>query len=406
MQTAMPLSSTPRFASSLTLERDPRMAGEALAAGARRELHTCPADLAVLFLSPHYGEGAGRLVSTIQEALGPRLLVGCSGEGVIGAGKEIENGAAAALWAAHLPGTDLIPLRLGFSGLHDRFAMGGWPENLNGGSEFPPALLVFADPFSTPMQELLPMLQDRYPGALVIGGLAGGGRDIGGNLLILNDEVLTEGLVGVALSGGLSIKTVVSQGCRPIGERYMVTKAEDNVIHELSGMPALRRLQGVYHSLDTDDRELAHRALHIGIAIDEHRERFDRGDFLVRNLIGADQETGAMVIGDVAQEGQTVQFQVRDARSAHDDLKHLLAACRSAERSPPLGALLFSCCGRGKGLFGQANHDISVIEEELGLIPLSGFFAQGEIGPIGGRTFLHGYTACVALFGQGRQVRA
>ena len=393
---AVAASSTVRFASSLTRESDPLTAAETLVAGVRQQLDASAADLAILFLSSHYRDGAGRLIASIRAALSPRVLVGCSGEGVIGAGKEIEAGPAAALWGAHLPHTSLVPLRLAFSDLHDRFTMAGWPDQLRAGSP----LILFAGPFSTPMQELLPLLEDRYPGAIAIGGLAGGGRDIGENRLLLNDDIHDAGLVGVALCGGISVKTVVSQGCRPIGDRYIVTKAEQNVIHELGGMPALHCLQNVYHSLRSDERELAHRALHIGIAMDEHRHRFARGDFLVRNLIGADQETGSVVIGDIAQEGQTVQFQVRDARSAHEDLKDMLAACRNTGRSPTLGALLFSCCGRGKGLFGQADHDVSVIEEHMGPIPLSGFFAQGEIGPIGGRSFLHGYTASIALFSQ------
>jgi small ligand-binding sensory domain FIST len=358
-------------------------------------------DVAVLFLSSDYADGIGRLVSAVRDRLSPRLLIGCTGEGVIGGGKEIETGAAAALWVAHLPRTSLIPLRLTFSSLHDRFTMAGWPDATEPGVDGTQVFLLFADPFSTPMQEVLPLLEDRYPGAIAIGGLAGGGREPGANRLVLNDEIHDAGLIGVALSGGVSVKTVVSQGCRPIGERYVVTKAEENVIHELSGMPALHRLQKAYQSLRTEERALAHRALHIGIAMDEHRERFDRGDFLVRNLIGADQETGAVVIGDIAQEGQTVQFHVRDGQSAHEDLKDLLAATRNAGPSPPRGALLFSCCGRGKGLFGRADHDVSVIENEVGRIPVAGFFAQGEIGPIGGRSFLHGYTASVALFGDG-----
>ena len=394
------VSATPRFASSLTHESDPMIAGEALSSSVSRNLDQA-VDLAVLFLSSDYGDGTGRLVSAVRDRLSPRLLVGCTGEGVIGGGKEIETGAAAALWVAHLPRTSLIPLRLTFSSLHDRFTMAGWPDAIEPGPDSTPVFLLFADPFSTPMQELLPLLEDRYPGAIAIGGLGGGGREPGENRFVLNDEIHDAGLVGVALSGGVSVKTVVSQGCRPIGERYVITKAEENVIHELSGMPALQRLQDVYQSLRSEERVLAHRALHIGIAIDEHRERFDRGDFLVRNLIGADQETGAVVIGDIAQEGQTIQFHVRDGQSAHDDLKDLLAASRNAGPSPTRGALLFSCCGRGKGLFGRADHDVSVIEDEVGRIPLAGFFAQGEIGPIGGRTFLHGYTASVALFGDG-----
>jgi small ligand-binding sensory domain FIST len=190
---------------------------------------------------------------------------------------------------------------------------------------------------------------------------------------------------------------VVSQGCRPIGDPFVVTKAEHNVIHELGGSPALERLQAVIESLGSEERRMAHRALHLGVVIDEHRDRFDRGDFLVRNLIGADRESGSVAIGDRIEEGQTVQFHLRDARTASEDLNLLLTADQ-VKHGKPLGALLFSCCGRGRGLFGRPHHDITMVRERAGEIPIAGFFAQGEIGPVGGSNFLHGYTASLALF--------
>jgi small ligand-binding sensory domain FIST len=261
-------------------------------------------------------------------------------------------------------------------------------------------MMLFADPFSTPMQEVLAVIDEHYPGTRTLGGLAGGGQDLGENRLFLDDQVYRDGLVGVALSGNISVRSVISQGCRPIGDRFIVTKAEHNVIQELGGMPALHCLQTVFEQLSSDERAQAQRALHIGIAMDEQRAQFTRGDFLIRNLLGADQQTGAIVIGDVVQEGQTVQFQVRDAHSADEDLHALLATAPRGLPSQPHGALLFSCCGRGKGLFGIPHHDASVLSEQLGAIPLAGFFAQGEVGPVGGRNFLHGYTASIAIFSE------
>lgn len=391
-------SSTLRFASTLTQDTTPREAARALVEGVRRGLGNLAIDLACLFVSPQYGQYLQQLSTILRHDLRPHMLVGCTGEGVIGERKEIEGEPAATLWVAHMPGIHLAPLRISFSGLHDRFTLEEWPDSLPIRAERP-VFMLFADPFSTPMQDVLTLVEDRFPEAIAIGGLAGGGQDLGENRLLLNDRVHDSGLVGVAIAGDISIRTVVSQGCRPIGERYMITKAEHNVIHELSGMAALTCLQNVFGSLTSDERTLAHRALHIGIAINEHRSRFERGDFLVRNLIGADQQTGAVVIGDVVQEGQTIQFQVRDAHSATEDLNLLLAAARGSKGASTLGALLFSCCGRGKGLFGCADHDISVVGDHFGRVPVSGFFAQGEIGPVGGRTFLHGYTASLALFG-------
>jgi small ligand-binding sensory domain FIST len=241
-------------------------------------------------------------------------------------------------------------------------------------------------------------MAERYPNGLALGGLCGGGHGPGENRLVRNAEVFDGGVVGVQLSGPIAVRPVISQGCCPVGERYVVTRAEQNMIYELGGQPALSRLQEVFESLEGTHRRDAHRALHIGIAIDEHRSRFERGDFLVRNLVGADQQSGALAIGDLVQEGQTIQFQLRDGKSASDDLHVLLAADRAKHPNPALGALLFSCCGRGEGLFGRAHHDSSVVQERMGPIPVAGFFAQGEIGPVGGKNFLHGYSASVAVF--------
>jgi small ligand-binding sensory domain FIST len=388
-----------KFAAAAARERDSRAAGSAVAQAVRRDLEGKPADLACLFFSPHHAESAEELVEAVRRELAPRLLIGCSGEGVIGGGEEIESAPAVTLWAAGLPGVALTPFRLSADRDEYGISMTGWPGNLD---ELPerPSFLLLADPFSTPMDEVFSLLSDRCHGAPAIGGLAGGGRDQGGNRMVLDGDVYDGGLVGVALSGPLAIRTVVSQGCRPIGERYMVTGAEHNVLHELSGAPALERLKALFGSLNEEEQRLAQRALHIGVVMDEQRNRFERGDFLVRNLIGADQRSGSVAIGDVVKEGQTVQFHLRDARSATEDLHLMLAAERARHPQPPLGALMFSCCGRGRGLFGRPHHDVSVLKERIGDVPTAGFFAQGEIGPVGGSNFVHGYTASVALFSE------
>jgi len=350
--------------------------------------------LAFVFFSPHHSHKADLIARMLREELATEVCLGCSGEGVIADAEELETAAALALWVGCLPDVRLTPLRLSFSQIHDQIQMSGWPEP---GAETTTFILL-ADPFTTPIDDVLSVMAERYPNAQAVGGLAGGGRGPGDNRLLKNGETYEGGVVGVQLSGPIAIRTVISQGCCPIGERYVVTRAEENMVFELGGKPALTRLQEVFESLEGTRRRDAHRALHIGIAIDEHRSRFERGDFLVRNLVGADQKAGAIAIGDLVQEGQTVQFQLRDAKSASDDLQVLLAADRSKHRNPPLGALLFSCCGRGEGLFGHTHHDSRVVQERVGPIPVAGFFAQGEIGPVGGKNFLHGYTASVALF--------
>ena len=385
-----------RFATALSRQADTEKAAGDLADEIQAKFDTAPIDLACLFFSAHHAAKADGLAATISRLLRPRFFIGCSGEGIIAGAEELETGPAVTLWAASLPDVTLDPIRLSFSPAQDQFRLSDWPE-FSGDDA---SLLLLADPFTTPVQEVLSLLDERYPEIKAIGGLAGGGQRVGENRLIFHHEVLTGGLVGVRVSGPVDIRPVISQGCRLIGDRFVVTKAEHNLIHELGGVPALERLQAVFESLPEEDRRHAHRALHLGIAIDEHRDRFERGDFLVRNLVGADQTTGAVAIGDVVQEGQTVQFHLRDARSASEDLKMLLAADRATHRHPPLGALLFSCCGRGQGLFGRPHHDAMATADRLGAIPLAGFFAQGEIGPVGGRNFLHGYTASMALFAE------
>lgn len=390
-------SSTLRFASALTRQRTAQAAADELVRAIREQLGSAPINVAFLFISIQHADQADALAQALRKALDPATFVGCTGEGVIATGQELETGPAASLWAAHLPGVVAQPLRLSFSSVHDQFSLRHWPE-IDADGDTPSSMLLFADPFSTPMQDVLAVLEERYPGTRALGGLAGGGQDLGENRLFLDGEVYTDGLVGVSLSGHLAVHSVISQGCRPIGERFIVTKSEHNVIHELGGRPALQCLQMVFGQLSSEERSQAQRALHIGIAMDEQRSHFTRGDFLIRNLLGADQQTEAIVIGDVVQEGQTVQFQVRDAQSADEDLRVLLAA--SHPGALPRGALLFSCCGRGKGLFGIPNHDAALLGEQLGAIPVAGFFAQGEVGPVGGRNFLHGYTASIAIFSE------
>jgi len=389
-------SATLQFSTALSRKTDTEAATRDLADAIRTQIGAAPIDLAFVFFSAHHAAKVSMISAMLQRELRPKVCLGCSGEGVIAGAEEIETAAALTVLAARLPDVKLTPLQISVSQLQDQIRMPGWPEPSIEDSTF----LLFADPFSTPMQEVLSLMTDRYPNGKVVGGLVGGGHESGENRLLLNDQVFNGGMVGVQLTGPIAVRTVTSQGCRPIGERFVVTRAEQNLIYELGGVSALKRLQDVFESLGGNQRRDAHRALHLGIVIDELGSHFERGDFLVRNLIGADQQAGAVAIGDVVQEGQTVQFHLRDAKSASDDLHVLLATDRTRHCSPPLGALLFSCCGRGEGLFGQPHHDSGAVQERLGPIPTAGFFAQGEIGPVGGRNFLHGYTASVVIFSE------
>ena len=357
------------------------------------------ADLAFVFFSPDHSDSAELIVSTIRERLRPTVLLGCSAESVIGGAQEVEGRPALCLWVGHLPGATLTPFHLEYVEAGDGVRIAGWPDTMPG-LEHNPSFLVLAEPFTTtPAEAFLKDLETRYPGAAAIGGMASGAQEPGANRLIFNDTVVDSGVIGVAVTGAVGIRTVVSQGCRQIGDRFMITQAEQNVIHELSGKPALDRLREAFSLLSPAEQRQAERALHLGIVIDEHKDHFERGDFLIRNLVGVDQKTGSLAVADYVRVGQTVQFQIRDVASASEDLRALLTGERAAHNAgTPIGALLFSCNGRGQRFFRIPHHDVTAVREQMGGIPVGGFFAMGEIGPVGGNNFLHGYTASIALF--------
>ena len=340
-------------------------AAEAVCREVLAELAGRPVDLAFVFFSPHHAESAESLVSIVQQQLHPRVLLGCSAESVIGGAQEVEGQPALCLWAANFPKTTVTPFHLRFAQAEDGFRVTGWPEEMPAPATNP-SFVIIGEPFTTPIDALLQVLGERHPRGPAIGGMASGGHEPGMNRLLFNNTVVEDGVVGLALAGAVRIHAVVSQGCRPIGERFMITQAEQNIIHELGGKPALDRLREVFAQLSPAEQRQAERALHLGIVIDEHKDRFERGDFLIRSLAGADQQTGSIAVGDTVKEGQTVQFQLRDAASASEDLHALLTSQRTAQPAgAPLGALVFSCNGRGQRLFRTPHHDASAIREEL-----------------------------------------
>jgi small ligand-binding sensory domain FIST len=301
----------------------------------------------------------------------------------------VEDGPALSLWAGSFGSVRpfrLATVRLGA----ESSGIVGFPSP----DSLPPdarAVLVLADPFSFPVDAFLEGLTEQTGVDLpVVGGLASAGRNPGGNRLLFDGEVATDGAVGAVL-GGVGVRPVVSQGCRPIGTPMVVTRGADSRIEELAGRPALERVQEVLGRLDADELGMARQGLHVGRVVDEHKDEYERGDFLVRNVVGVDQRGGALVVGDDVQVGTTVQLHVRDAGSADEDLVALLGGA-SAD-----GALLFTCNGRGTALFGDDDHDATVVTEALGA-PLAGMSCAGELGPVGGRSFLHGFTASVVLF--------
>lgn len=320
-------------------------------------------------------------------------VIGCSATGVIGDGRGVEVTPAVSAWAATLDGARLTTFALDTLRADDRFVVVGLPEPQADDH----AAILFADPYSFPTDGFVERSDEVLGDLPLIGGLANalGGR--GAVRLFADGEVYTEGAVGVLLGGAVEIRTVVSQGCRPIGPTMAVTGVEDNLLLELAGQPALARLEEVVSALDEDERELVASGLQIGVAMDEYAERHEHGDFLIRGVLGIDPEREAVAIGDVVEIGRTVRFQVRDAATADEDLYELLDAHRE-EFGGGDGALLFSCNGRGSAMFGSADHDAVAVRETLGPIGVAGFFAAGEVGPVGGHNHVHGFTASVLVF--------
>ena len=359
-------------------------------------------DLAMVFFTSYHQPQAGELVERLWLELDPQALVGCSAEGVIGGELEVERQPGMSLLVGRLaPGVRAHPFHV---------SEHQWRQLLSDAELFGHRLGVgpqtrvvigMGDPWTTPITQLMQVMDTLCPQAPLVGGMASAARDAGQNLLVRNDQTFDEGLVGVSLSGAIQVQTIVSQGARPIGRPLIVTRGHDNVIEQLGGRPALEAFGQIVQDLSRRDQELLEHGLLIGQAISEYREHFGRGDFLVRNVTGVDQQRGAITVGDLVRVGQTVQFHVRDADSADEDLRLMLEAAARSGAAPEAG-LLFSCNGRGTRMFDRPGHDITLARRLLPGTPVAGFFAAGEFGPVGGRNFIHGHTASLALL---RQVR-
>lgn len=383
------------FAAALSTQLDTTTAAAEACAAARKSLGSVP-DLAVVFFSREHAAQADLLAQQLCDHLGTENVIGCSGESIVGVGQEVEEGPAFSVWLAKWPGVTTHLFHLIFERTPEGGVIQGWPDDLSG--EWPEGsfLMLLGEPYSFPADALLERLNEDRTGVAVVGGMASGGLTPGENRLILGRKSFAEGAAAVLVSGPVRLRTIVSQGCRPIGRHFIVTKAERNTIHELGGRPALIQLKEIFDELPNREKLLVQRAPHLGRVVSEYQDKFEQGDFLVRNIIGSDP-SGAIAVTDYIRVGQTVQFHIRDQESADAELKQLLAAAKK-QKPAALGGLLFSCNGRGTRLFSQPHHDAAAIEKALGKIPLAGFFAQGELGPIGKQNFMHGFTASIALF--------
>jgi small ligand-binding sensory domain FIST len=357
-------------------------------------LGDAPTDLALLFASAYFARHYDELIPRAYAASGARCLAGCSGQGIIGPEREVEGEPALALVRLALPDATVRAVHVTQRTLEDEGVgrLGGLTlEDVN-------AWLLLADPFRLEVERLIADLEQAYPGVTLIGGLASGRMDERRTHVFVNDQVYDEGAVVIGLGGNLRVHTVVSQGATPIGEPWTITAARGNTLETIGGRPAYQVLVETVQALPSELQQRAARNLLVGLAIDEYKDSFGRGDYLIRNLMGADRQSGAVAINAHPRVGQTLQFQMRDAAAAAEDLRELLGtARRELGDTRPVAAVVCSCNGRGANLFGAVDHDARGVAACFGQLPLAGFFCNGEIGPVGSKTFLHGFTASIAL---------
>lgn len=353
-------------------------------------------DLAVLFVQSRYGAELETAGPRVSERARARHVIGCTAAGVVGTGREVEGQAAVSLLLGVLPDAHLVP----FSFSHDELMVMSQPDDLRArlglARSEEPRFLLFADPFTSDADLVLLRLREAYPSCPAAGGLVSGGTRPGRHVMYLDGSFVKHGVAGLAIAG-TPVRNVVSQGCRPVGRRFVITRAEQQKVLQLSGQPALAAIQTEIAKLSDEDRMLARSNLLIGRVSHEAQADFGRGDFLIRNFVAASETEGAVVIADHVRVGQTVQLQLRDADTAREDLDAMLGEVEHWDDAPR-AVLAFACAGRGRGLFAEPDHDARAVARHLGDVPVAGFFCNGEFGPVGGDTFLHGFTLSLALF--------
>jgi small ligand-binding sensory domain FIST len=324
------------------------------------------------------------------------LVAGCSASGVIGTGVEAEQQTGFSLLFLNLPHTKITAFEFGLDDIESEDGAAGWQRRSGLKPSDVDAWFVLADPFTIAVDRWLHQWNEAYPRVPTMGGLASGGAGAEDVFIFHNHNRVESGAIAIALKGGVRVTPVVSQGCTPIGEPLLITGADNNVMLTLGSKPAYEALSEAFGTLPDSVKERAQGNLFAGLATNEYVDDFKRGDFLIRNIIGANPDTGAVAIGDYPRVGQTMQYQLRDRTAADEDLHQRLDAAHG-NGSRPFASLIFCCNGRGKNLFGRANHDAGAMAKTFGSIPATGLFCNGEIGPIGGKNFVHGYTASIAL---------
>ncbi len=365
----------------------------------RHQLAAPSVSLGLIFLSPKYMEQAAAVLELLRVHARIPLLLGCSSAALIAGDQEVEENAGLVLGLYHLPGATLRSCHFTQAQLEEAAGPDYWyshtgttPRQING-------WLVFADPFHLDGESWLRSWNEAYAPRPIVGGLASGDPQTQSTQVYLNGQVFEEGGVAVGIGGEVDLVSVISQGCTPIGETWTITRAERNFIQEIGNRPAYQVLADTFNQLSAQEKAKSRGNLFLGLVSNEYREEFHRGDFLIRNLIGADPASGVLAVAAFPRIGQTVQFQRRDAASSSEDLTAALDRTRQRLGGRTVyGGCLCSCNGRGRHLFGEANHDARHVQQQFGPLGLAGFFCNGEIGPVGDKNFLHGYTASLALF--------
>lgn len=387
-----------RLSSAIAAESNPAAIVESIYQQISGEMGDLPIDLLVVFVSSLLETEFAQITGELIQRTHCRTLLACTAESILGVDREIERQSGVSAIAFSVPGVTVD---------HFRFADEEWSELLGENSTLRARLeagsdlrlfIMLGDPFTTPVVQLLEACSREFPNAPVVGGMASGVKRPGETRLAINDHIFNSSMIGISFSGPLEVDCVVSQGCRPIGPILTITKGHENIIETLDDQPAMAAVRNMMSGLSLEDRELIQlRGLLIGRVIDQRKGNFGRGDFLVRNILSIDRPTGSLAIGEMVLPGQVIQFHLQDARSADEDLRMLLQGELMLAEIPH-GALMFSCNGRGMNLFGTPHHDIRALREVVGTIPVAGFFCAGELGPVGGRNFIHGQTAIIALF--------
>ncbi len=357
-------------------------------------------DLVIGFVSSDFMNEFEHIPALVKKHLRAKNFIGCSAGGLIGGGVEVEKEKGIAITAAVLPDVEIKLFHFEDTDLPDLdSAPSAWEKLVGVENTKAPSFILLPDPFSFKVDTLMQGLDYAFAKSVKLGGLASGGNRGGMNALFCGDKVFRSGAVGAAISGNIVLDSVVAQGCRPIGHPMRVTKCLNNFLIELDGEPAVHVLKEAIMKLSPPDQKLAYNALFLGVVMDEFKDDFKAGDFVIRNILGIEQKSGALMVGELLRNERTVQFHLRDAKTSAEDLRIMLKQYSEHQNgNEAAGALLFSCLGRGRHLYGQPNHDSDCFREYLGEVPLGGFFCNGEIGPVGGTTFLHGYTSSFGIF--------